>query len=117
MEIQVDNLGRKTGGEQMLKETRPGKDVYLSIDKDLQIAVYNILEQKLAGIISSNLINARKFDKTNISDASDIRITVYDVYIALVENNIIKTEDLYNSGTGRFENILQELLIRNIRKQ
>ena len=123
MEIQVDNLGRKTGGEQMLKETRPGKDVYLSIDKDLQIAVYNILEQKLAGIISSNLINARKFDKTNISDASDIRITVYDVYIALVENNIIKTEDLYNSGTGKFEKYIAGIIdkkykeaIKNIKK-
>ncbi len=123
MEIQVDNLGRKTGGEQMLKETRPGKDVYLSIDKDLQIAVYNILEQKLAGIISSNLINARKFDKTNISDASDIRITVYDVYIALVENNIIKTEDLYNSGTGRFEKYIAGIIdkkykeaIKNIKR-
>lgn len=123
MEIQVDNLGRKTGGEQMLKETRPGRDVYLSIDKDLQIAVYNILEQKLAGIISSNLINARKFDKTNISDASDIRITVYDVYIALVENNIIKTEDLYNSGTGRFEKYIAGIIdkkykeaIKNIKR-
>ncbi len=123
MEIQVDNLGRKTGREQMLKETRPGKDVYLSIDKDLQIAVYNILEQKLAGIISSNLINARKFDKTNISDASDIRITVYDVYIALVENNIIKTEDLYNSGTGKFEKYIAGIIdkkykeaIKNIKK-
>lgn len=123
MEIKVDNLGRKTGGEQMLKETRPGKDVYLSIDKDLQIAVYNILEQKLAGIISSNLINARKFDKTNISDASDIRITVYDVYIALVENNIIKTEDLYNSGTGKFEKYIAGIIdkkykeaIKNIKK-
>ncbi len=123
MEIQVDNLGRKTGGEQMLKETRPGKDVYLSIDKDLQIAVYNILEQKLAGIISSNLINARKFDKTNISDASDIRITVYDVYIALVEKKIKKTEDLYNSGTGKFEKYIAGIIdkkykeaIKNIKK-
>ena len=110
IEIQIDNLGRKTGKEQVLKETKSGKDVYLSIDKDLQIAVYNIMEQKLAGIISSNLINAKKFDKTNISDASDIRITIYDVYIALVENNIIQIEDLYNPGAGKFEKYISEIL-------
>lgn len=123
MEIQVDSLGRQMGVEQVLKETKPGKDVYLSIDKDLQIAVYNILEQKLAGIISSNLINARKFDKTSISDASDIRITIYDVYIALVENNIIRIEDLYNSGAGEFERHIAGILdkkykeaIKNIKR-
>ncbi|MDE6615714.1 MAG: peptidase, partial [Lachnospiraceae bacterium] len=123
IEIQVDSLGRKTSGEHVLKETKPGKDVYLSIDKDLQIAVYNILEQKLAGIISSNLINAKEFDKTNISDASDIRIAIYDVYIALVENNIIQIEDLYNSGAGKFEKYIAGILdkkykeaIKNIKR-
>ncbi|MCI9080114.1 MAG: peptidase [Lachnospiraceae bacterium] len=116
MEIQVDNLGRKTGEEQVLKEMKSGKDVYLSVDKDLQIAIYNILEQKLAGIISSNLINARKFDKTNISDASDIRITIYDVYIALVENNVIKTEDLYSPGACKFEKHIAKILDKKYKK-
>lgn len=46
--------------------------VHLSIDKDLQITVYRILEQNLAGIIASNQINAKKFDKTHISDTTDI---------------------------------------------
>lgn len=122
-EIQVDNLGRKTSYGRILKEVKPGKDVYLSIDKDLQIAVYNILEQKLAGIISSNLINTKRFDKTNVSDASDIRITIYDVYIALVENNIIQIEDLYRRSAGKFEKQIAEILdnkykeaIKNIKK-
>lgn len=109
IEIQVDSIGRKTGGEKILKETRCGKDVYLSIDKDLQDAVYNILEQNLAGIISSNLINARRFDKTKISDASNIRIAIYDVYIALVENNILRIEKIYNNA-GKFEKYISGIL-------
>lgn len=115
-EIQVDNLGRKTGEGKTVRRNKPGKDVYLSIDKDLQIAVYDILEQKLAGIISSNLINARKFDKTNISDASDIRITICDVYIALVENNVIQIQDLYNPGAGKFERHIAGILDRKCKR-
>ncbi|MFG6393777.1 MAG: peptidase [Lachnospiraceae bacterium] len=109
-EIKVDSMGRKTGEEKVIKEVKCGKDVYLSVDKDLQEDVYNILEQNLAGIISSNLINVKKFDRANISDASDIRITTYDIYIALVENNIIETEDLYKENAGRFEKYIAKIL-------
>ncbi|MBR5359788.1 MAG: penicillin-binding protein, partial [Lachnospiraceae bacterium] len=34
-----------------------GQDIYLSIDSDLQKAVYNMLEQKLAGILVTKIIN------------------------------------------------------------
>lgn len=108
--IHVDSRGRKTGEEKVIKKVKCGKDIYLSVDKDLQESVYNILEQNLAGIILSNLINAKKFDKTKISDASDIKITIYDIYIALAENNIIQLENLYKRNTGKFEQDIVKIL-------
>lgn len=115
-EIQVDNMGRKTGEEKTVKESECGRDVYLSIDKKLQCDIYNILEQNLAGVISSNLINAKKFDKTKVSDLSDIRITIYDIYIALAENNIIQIEDLYNNSAVQFEKHIAKILDKKYKK-
>ncbi len=108
-EIQVDSVGKIIGKEKILGEAACGKDVYLSIDKRLQTDVYNILEQNLAGILSSNLIDAKKFDRKHISDSSDIRITIYDVYIALVDNNIIKFDDLSGSNRTRLEKQIAKL--------
>jgi len=111
-QIIVNNVGKTVGEEKIIKETVSGKDVYLSIDKDLQITAYHILEQNLAGILSSVLINAKKFDKTHISDTSDIRIPVYDVYMALVENSVIQLEELYCADAteleGRIAGVLEE---------
>lgn len=109
-EILVNNVGKIVGEENIIKETVSGKDVYLSIDKDLQIAVYQILEQNLAGIIASNLINAKKFDKTHISDTSDIRIPIYDVYVALVDNSVIQLSDLYCADATELERHIAEVL-------
>ncbi len=109
-------MGKVVGEENIIKETVSGKDVYLSIDKDLQIAVYHILEQNLAGIISSNLINTKKFDKTHISDTSDIRIPIYDVYMALVDNSVIQLSDLYCADATELERKIAEVLEEKKRK-
>lgn len=109
-QIVVNNVGKIVGEEEIIRETVSGKDVYLSIDKDLQIAVYHILEQNLAGIISSNLINTKKFDKAHISDTSDIRIPIYDVYIALVDNSVIQLSDLYCADATELERQIAEVL-------
>lgn len=109
-ELLVNNVGKRVGEEKIIQETVSGKDVYLSIDKDLQIAVYHILEQNLAGIISSNLVNARRFDKTHISDTTHIRIPVYDVYTALVDNSVIQLSDLYCADATELERHIAEVL-------
>lgn len=109
-ELLVNNVGKVIGEEKIIKETVSGKDVYLSIDKDLQIAVYHILEQNLAGIIASNLINAKKFDKTHISDTTDIRIPIYDVYMALVDNSVIQLGDLHCADATEMERRAADLL-------
>lgn len=71
------------------KDAVAGNDVYLTIDKDLQIAAYNILEQKIAGILVSNIQNIKEVDKNADNDRPPIPI--YDVYYALFHNNVIDT--------------------------
>lgn len=104
--ITVNNVGRVVGEDEVFKETASGRDVTLSIDKDLQAAIYKILEQNLAGIVTSNLVNEKGFDKSKISDASDIRIPIYDVYLALAENGVISLEKLGSPDASELEQVI-----------
>lgn len=97
------NSGGKVVNDNIVEEPKTGRDVYLSIDKSLQNAVYNILEKKLADILIENLVNVKKFDKTKLNDASDIRIPIYDVYQALVNNNIISLTSIKSENASKLE--------------
>jgi len=110
--IIVNNVGKIVGEKEVIRETVSGQDVTLSIDKNLQIALYHILEQNLAGVVASNLIHAKEFDKTQIADTSNIRIPIYDVYQALIENHVISLEDLHNPNATEWEQNLAQLLER-----
>lgn len=70
-------------------EPQAGNDVYLTLDKDLQVAIYNILEQKIAGIIVSKTRNMFNYDPLTSSSRQNIIIPIDDVYFALFNNNVI----------------------------
>ncbi|MCD8363137.1 MAG: hypothetical protein LUC98_09315 [Lachnospiraceae bacterium] len=104
--IYVDSVGNVLEVE---SETEPeaGNDVYLTIDKDLQIAVYNILEQRLAGILVSKIQNTKTYTATSSSSAADIMIPIYDVYYALIENHIIDTSHFTEDDATELEQSVQ----------
>lgn len=107
--IVLDDEGKVTSNY-LVKEANAGRDVYLSIDKDLQNKVYKILEQKIADILIENLINTKKFDKTKVKDASDIRIPIYDVYQAFINNNVINVTNFKSKRASKLEqSILKEI--------
>nr|MCR5666748.1 peptidoglycan glycosyltransferase [Eubacterium sp.] len=68
-------------------EASAGNNVYLSIDKELTEVTYNLIEQELAGILYSKIVNS-KSTSTSV-DSSDIEIPIYDVYFALIDNNVL----------------------------
>lgn len=76
---------------QILERTEPqaGMDFYCTLDHDLQIAVYNIVEQKLAGLVSSKIISAKEYKASENASSSDIKIPIYDVYFAVFNNSIV----------------------------
>ncbi len=84
----VDNMGKVISIEER-KEAKAGQDVYLTIDKDLTEAIYHILEQKLAGLVSSKIINTKEYIPARGADSSDIKIPIYDVYFTMFDNAVI----------------------------
>lgn len=119
--ISVDSVGKVLSVSSVI-EPVPGNDVYMSIDKNLQIACYDILEQKLAGILLEKITNTKTY--TSTGRAKDIKIPIYDVYYACFDNNIIDIEqfaqedasELEQSVYGRFE-IKRESVIDRIRNE
>lgn len=112
----VDSVGRVLEVTEQ-ESPEPGNDVYLTIDKDLQIASYHILEQKLAGILLEKITNSKYYVPDSTPSATEITIPIYDVYYALIDNNVIDTTifadadatDLEKSIQSRFESRLSSV--------
>lgn len=93
-ELYVDSVGRIIEVAES-KEPVPGNNVYLTLDKKLQIACYNILEQKLAGILISKIQNIKEYVPKPNASAAHIVIPIYDVYYALIDNYVIDATHFY----------------------
>ena len=98
----VDNTGKVISIEER-QEAQAGKDVYLTIDMEYTKAAYNILEQSLAGLVSSKIINAKEYKATEGSGSADIKIPIYDVYFAMFNNSIIDIKHLASEDAGEVE--------------
>ena len=96
--LYVDYLGKEV---EVIDHEEPtaGNNVYLSIDRDLQIAVYNLLEQEIAGILYSNIENP----------SSDINIPITDVYFALIDNNVIDFTEFSDADASSYEKEVLQL--------
>ena len=91
--VTVDNLGKVLKiDENTIVPPVAGDDVYLSIDSDWQSAIYQILKQRVAGVLLTRIENTKKFDFEGVKDASQISVPIYDVYNALVANSVINIE-------------------------
>lgn len=110
--VYVDSMGKVLEiDEESREEPAQGNDVYLTIDKDLQIACYKILEQQIASIVVANIRNIKTFEADEDTDASTIPIPIYDVYYALVNNSIIDithfTEEDASETEQRVERVFE----------
>ena len=104
--IFVNSVGKVTETTDY-HEPIAGNDVYLTIDKDLQIAAYKILEEELASILYTNIINAKDFDASKVT-SSKIKIPIYDVYFALLDNNVIDISHFTDPNAGETEKLVKE---------
>lgn len=96
--LYVDYMGKAI---EVIEREEPtaGNDLYLSIDSDLQIAIYHLLEQEIAGIVYSNIDNPY----------SDIPIPISDVYFALINNNVIDLEEFSDEDASATEREVQQI--------
>jgi len=65
-----------------------GDDIYLTIRQDLQVAVYHIIEQKLAGILYERIKNKDIVIPERVNSAT-LEIPIKTAYFQLINNNIL----------------------------
>lgn len=108
--VYVDNLGKVLSTDSRVDPVA-GNDIYLTIDRDLTIAAYDILEQYIAAIVYQNTVDAREVDNENSESADEIRIAIYDVYYALFENNVLDVSHLSaDDATALEQQVYQSFL-------
>lgn len=104
--VYVDNLGKIIEVQNVIPPIA-GNDIYLTIDSDLQIAVYNLLEQKIAGILVNRIQNAKEVEQ----NGRNVIIPIYDVYYTLFNNNIIDLNHMSKSYAGETEKAVYQAFI------
>ncbi len=98
----VDNKGRILKVEDDATEPVAGNDISLTIDRDLQVGIYNIMEQQLAGILTNKLVN-REVTEAENKDSSKKLIPVKDAYFQLVNNNVLSLKDMAADDASEIE--------------
>ena len=118
--IYVNNVGKVIERE-VTKESKAGNDVYLTLDKDLQITAYNLLEEKLAGIILRKLSPVLDYTRNPEGSASDVIVPIGDVYYSFIGNEILDIDEFAHEDATSTEkavyasfNKRQESAIKNI---
>ena len=105
--IYVNTTGKVISTESYV-DSVAGSNVYLSIDSKLQEAIYNILEQKLAGILLKKIVNQKEYIAAEDSSSSDIVIPIYDVYYSMFNNSIIDLDHLSSEDASEAEKTIYE---------
>ena len=99
IKMYVNNVGKVIESIQV-SESGAGNDVYLSIDANLQKVAYDLLEEKLAGILLAKIQNVMEYDRNQVGDDSDVVIPIGDVYNAFFANEILDTNHFAEKDAG-----------------
>ena len=89
--VYVNDVG-KILDSKVITEPEAGNDVYLTLDKELQITAYKLIEEKLSGIILRKLSNILDYTRNPNGEASDVIIPIGDVYYSFIGNQILNTD-------------------------
>lgn len=101
---EIVSVGKSGKVIEVLDRVEPiaGNDIYLTIDANLQRSAYHILEKEIAGILLKNIRPDMDYGSKGES-AADIRIPIYEVYNALINNNIIDINSLNDDDATDLE--------------
>ena len=112
-QVYIDAVGRRRSKSEIISQAEAGNDVYLTIDRDLQEAVYQMLEQQIAGILLANMVNEWRENMETPTEASQIRIPVDDVYAAFFTNHVLDIDEFQKEDASQAERQVWELFKRN----
>ena len=105
--VYVDNLGKVIETSDRVNPVA-GNDLYLTIDSDLQRVGYHILESRLAAILLDKIDNIKEFKVPEGGSGGNIRIPIYDVYFACINNNVIDTSHFESDYAKETERVVYE---------
>ncbi len=108
----VDSRGQVLQVEDNSTEPQAGNDVYLTIDSDLQIGIYNLLEQQLAGVLIGHLVNRDVTEEEN-RDSSKKKIPIKDAYFQLINNNVLSLKAMEEEDAEPIERQIYERFVRS----
>lgn len=107
--VYVDSMGKVLEiDKNSIVSPVQGNDVYLTIDKELQIACYKILEQQIAAIVHNNIQNIKSFKLSPGMNGSNLPIPIYDVYFALVNNSVLDISHFDDEDASPTEQEVQQ---------
>jgi len=100
--VEVDNLGR-TMNSLTIENPSVGNDIYLTIDKDLQIEAQDILEKQIANILQTALVYNKPLNPRNSDD--NVNLLMKDVFISIVNRDLLSMTalDYYHTEKGSSE--------------
>ena len=104
----VNNLGRIT---EIVDRMEPGagNNVHLTIDKNLQIQTYRLLERKVTQIVLQQMRNVMNYNPANRPQGENIIIPIDDIYFAFFQNSIINLNRMSSDLAGPVEQQVQAL--------
>lgn len=99
MLVEVDSVGRRISTIET-KQPVSGKNVFLTLDQDLQVKAYRYLEETLRDVLINKLT----------SSSSKTGISMKTLLCSMVDANTILFEDIWASTEGEQFQVRQEIL-------
>lgn len=109
-DVLVDNMGMVISVEEAISSTS-GNDVYLTIDTDLQMGVYHLIEQNIASLLLEKIVDRHLTAK----DQEEWLIPIWKVYFQMINNNVVDLEKFDDANATENEKYIHEIMIE--RKQ
>ena len=96
----VNNLGQI---REVISVTDPkaGDNIYLSIDRDLQVGIYHLIENQLAGVLATKIVNRDVDYEENKTDLEKHYISIKEAYFQLINNNVLEMELFAEAQSGQ----------------
>ncbi|MCL2351267.1 MAG: penicillin-binding transpeptidase domain-containing protein [Firmicutes bacterium] len=88
---ETDSLGRLIRQLPNSTDPKPGNDIYLTMDRDLQAKAYDLMEAQLSLTLQNRLLGVGS------TAARDTRITLEQVFRSMVTGNAISVEQIMSS--------------------
>lgn len=93
-------------------EAKAGNDIYTTISANDQIAIYHLLEQELAGILASKIVESDAPQNDSVKQ-SQITIPVKDAYFQLINNNVLNAGHFTEGTPGSAERQIADIFSKN----